>query len=264
MAVGGVLKSTAQLAGRLSALGAHLLKCAPGEARLEGGVVHGPQGSVSIAEISAAWHHRPERFPREIAVDSLEVTAGYKAGVDSGAIAFGVHAALVAVDAEIGTVEILDYVIVEDCGRMVNPTIVEGQAFGGTAQGIGQALYEEVPYDSSGQPLASTLADYLLPGAAEVPRIRIFHTETPSPNTACGIKGVGEGAAIGAASTVINTINDALAPLGAEVNEAPATPRRIIEALHRAAERRSAGGAATARPAAAGSPRADLVSEPGA
>jgi aerobic carbon-monoxide dehydrogenase large subunit len=102
---------------------------------------------------------------------------------------------------------------------MVNATIVEGQAIGGTAQGIGQAPYEEMPYDASGQPLASTLSDYLLPGAAEVPRIRVFHTETPSPYTEGGIKGVGEGGAIGAASAILSAVNDALAPLGAELNE---------------------------------------------
>jgi carbon-monoxide dehydrogenase large subunit len=188
---------------------------------------------VTIREIAAAWHHRADLFPRDIEVASLEATAGYKADVDTGAVSYGAHAAIVAVDPELGAVEILDYVIVEDCGRMVNPMIVEGQAMGGTAQGIGQALYEEMPYDASGQPLASTLSDYLLPGAAEVPRIRMFHTETPSPYTEEGIKGVGEGGAIGAASAILSAVNDALAPLGAELNEVPATPRRIIAAIQK-------------------------------
>ncbi len=234
MAGGAVLRSATALAARLKLLGAHLLGCAQGEVRLERGAVQGPGGQVSIREIAAAWHHKAESFPRDVVVDSLEVSAGYKAAVDSGAISFGAHAAVVAVDPETGTVKLLDYVIVEDCGRMVNPMIVEGQAYGGTAQGIGQALYEEMAYDGAGQPLASTLADYLLPGASEVPRIRIFHTETPSPYTEMGIKGVGEGAAIGSASTIMNAINDALLPLGAELNETPATPRRIIEAIHKA------------------------------
>lgn len=234
MAGGAVLRSAAALAERIRTLGSHLLKCPLEEARLEQGAVHGPAGQVSIREIAAAWHHKAESFPRNVEVDSLEVTAGYKAAVDSGAISHGAHAAVVAIDTELGAVEVLDYVIVEDCGRMVNPMIVEGQAFGGTAQGIGQALYEEMPYDASGQPLASTLADYLLPGAAEVPRIRIFHTETPSPYTEHGIKGVGEGAVIGSTPTIMNALNDALHALGAELNETPATPRRIIEAIHKA------------------------------
>ena len=117
---------------------------------------------------------------------------------------------------------------------MVNPMVVEGQACGGTTQGIGQALYEEMTYDASGQPLASTLADYILPGAREVPRIRIYHIETPSPYTEFGIKGVSEGATMGTVSVILSAINNALHPLGAEVNEIPATPRRIIEAIQRA------------------------------
>ncbi len=112
--------------------------------------------------------------------------------------------------------------------------ICRGQAYGGTAQSIGQALYEEMAYDGSGQPLASTPADYLLPGAAEVPRIRVFHMETPLPYTAHGIKGVGEGGAIGPPGAIVSAINDALYPLGAELNEAPAAPRRIIEAIQKA------------------------------
>ena len=234
MAGGAVSRSSGALAERLKLVGAHLLKCRPEEARLEHDAVHGPGGQISIRDIAAAWYHRPDSLPRDVDVGSLEATVGYKPDVDSGAIGYGAHAALVAVDMELGQVELLDYVIVEDCGRMVNPMIVEGQAYGGTAQGIGQALYEEMAYDGSGQPLASTLADYLLPGAAEVPRIRVFHMETPSPYTERGIKGVGEGATIGAASTIMNAVNDALLPLGAEVNETPATPRRILEAIHRA------------------------------
>jgi carbon-monoxide dehydrogenase large subunit len=225
MAGGAVLRSAKALAERLRRLGAHLQKCRPDEVKLE---------PALIRDIAIAWHHKAELFPRDVDVSSLEVTEGYKAAVDSGAVSYGAHAAVVALDPELGSVEILDYVIVEDCGRMVNPMIVEGQAYGGAAQGIGQALYEEMPYDAAGQPLASTLADYLLPGPTEVPRIRVFHTESPSPYTELGIKGVGEGGTIGAVSTVLCAINDALAALGAEVNEAPATPRRILEAIEAA------------------------------
>jgi len=133
---------------------------------------------------------------------------------------------------------LLDYVIVEDGGRLINPLIVEGQIYGGTAQGIGTALYEEMPYDEAGQPLASTLADYLLPGATEVPDIRIEHMESPSPYTEFGQKGIGEGGAIAPPAAIVNAINDALSPLGAELTEIPATPRRILAAI-RAAEHRT-------------------------
>ncbi len=127
--------------------------------------------------------------------------------------------------------EILDYVIVEDGGKLVNPMIADGQVFGGTAQGIGTALYEEMPYDEQGQPLATTLADYLLPSATEVPSIRLDHLETLSPYTRFGQKGIGEGGAIAPPAAIANAVNDALAPLGVEITESPLTPRRIVEAI---------------------------------
>jgi carbon-monoxide dehydrogenase large subunit len=138
---------------------------------------------------------------------------------------------VVAVDPETGGVDILDYVVVEDAGVLINPMIVDGQIVGGTAQGIGSALYEEMPFDGQGQPLATTLADYLLPGSSEVPNIRILHMETPSPYTEFGQKGVGEGGAIGPAGAIANAINDALALRGVELCEIPITPRRILAAL---------------------------------
>jgi carbon-monoxide dehydrogenase large subunit len=109
--------------------------------------------------------------------------------------------------------------------------IVEGQIYGGAAQGIGSALLEEMSFDKQGQPLASTLADYLLPGSTDVPNIRILHMETPSPYTEFGIKGVGEGGAIGPAAAIANAVNDALKSLGVEMLEIPITPRRILSAL---------------------------------
>ena len=114
---------------------------------------------------------------------------------------------------------------------MVNPMLVDGQTIGGAAQGIGTALYEESPYDANGQPLASTLADYVLPGATEVPAFRIFHLQTPSPYTAFGIKGMGEGGAIAPPAVIFNAVNDALRDLGVEVRETPLTPRRLTAAI---------------------------------
>ncbi len=114
---------------------------------------------------------------------------------------------------------------------MVNPMVVDGQTRGGVAQGIGTAMYEESPYDANGQPLAATLADYLLPGATEIPAMRIFHMQTPSPYTEFGIKGMGEGGAIAPPAAIFNAVNDALAPLGVELSETPLTPRRLLAAL---------------------------------
>lgn len=231
MAGGAVSRTCVLLAERIKRIGAHLLQSKVEDVRLQDGKVLGPGGEVTVREISDVWYLKPEQLPDDVDTGGLEATAGYKPTVDSGAFTFGTHAALVAVDPEIGKVDILDYVIVEDCGTLVNPMVVEGQTYGGTAQGIGTALYEEMPFDASGQPLASTLADYLVPGAAEIPKLRIFHTETPSPFTEHGIKGVGEGGAIAPAGAIVSAINDALLPLGAEVNAIPATPRRILEAI---------------------------------
>jgi carbon-monoxide dehydrogenase large subunit len=234
MAGGAVTNACQALVPRFLRIGAHLLKCAADEARFEGGKVIGPGGSVSIPQIAHAWYMRPETLPADVDLGGLEATVGYRPKVDTGVFSYASHAAVVAVDPEMGEVEILDYVIVEDCGTLVNPMVVEGQALGGVVQGIGTALYEEVPYDANGQPLASTLADYLLPGPTEVPPIRILHMETPSPYTAFGIKGMGEGGAIAPPAVIFNAVNDALKGLGVELAETPLTPRRLLDALMRA------------------------------
>jgi carbon-monoxide dehydrogenase large subunit len=138
------------------------------------------------------------------------------------------------VDTEIGHVDILDYVIVEDGGVLINPMVVDGQVHGGTAQGLGTALYEEMIYDDNGQPLATTLGDYLLPGAAEMPPIRLHHMETPSPYTRFGQKGLGEGGAIGPPAAIANAVNDALADLGVVVDRLPLSPARLFDLIRKA------------------------------
>ena len=119
---------------------------------------------------------------------------------------------------------------------MVNPMLVEGQIRGGVVQGIGTALYEEIPYDAQGQPLAATLLDYHMPGAHELPSIRIGHLHTPATATEYGMKGMGEGGAVAPPAAIANAVRDALAPLGAEVNETPLTPRRVLAAIAAAAQ----------------------------
>src|SRR5258707_8976241 len=141
------------------------------------GSVFGPHGSVSLSDIARAFYLAPSDLPGDIDPHGLEVTQGYAPERLTGLHTGSAHAAVVAVDPETGGVEILDYVVVEDAGVLVNPMIVDGQIAGGTAQGIGSALYEEMPFDAHGQPLATTLADYLLPGSLEVPNVRILHME---------------------------------------------------------------------------------------
>jgi len=234
MAGGAVATACRELGVRLARIGAHLLQTTPDQVAVREGVVIGPRGSVPIDDIGRTWYLRPQDLPDDVAPGGLEVTSGYKAVRDSGTFSYAAHAAVVAVDIALGAVRILDYVVVEDGGVLVNPMIVDGQVVGGTAQGIGTALYEEMPYDAAGQPLASTFADYILPGATEVPDVRITHMETPSPYTTFGQKGIGEGGAIGPSAAIANAVNDALRPLGVEIGDLPITPHRLLAALAKA------------------------------
>ena len=229
MAGGAVASACEGLADRVKRLAAHLLQVASDEVELRDGAAWTPAGGrVSLADIGRLWYRQPENLPDDVDPQGLEVTQGYKAVRDSGTFSYACHGCVVEVDIETGDVEILDYVVVEDGGVLVNPMIVDGQVLGGTAQGIGTALYEEMPYDESGQPLASTLADYRLPGASEIPAIRIEHMESPSPYSRFGQKGLGEGGAIGPPAAIANAINQALAPLGIEVDETPITRERLL------------------------------------
>ncbi len=228
---GAVAVASRQLARRAAHIGAWLMQADAAEARVVDGKVVAGNSSISLREVSRAWYLQPHTLPPEIDTGGLEVTAGYRAARDSGTFTYATHAAVVAVDPATGLIEILDYVVVEDGGTLVNPMIVDGQIRGGTAQGIGTCLYEATPFDARGQPLASTLLDYLLPSATEVPDIRVLHMQTPSPYTEFGIKGLGEGGAIGPPAAIVSAVNDALRPLKAEVHDLPLTPARILAAI---------------------------------
>ena len=138
---------------------------------------------------------------------------------------------MVEVDPETGQVALVRHVVVEDCGRIVNPMIVDGQTHGAVAQGIGNALYEEIAYDAQGQPLTTTFMDYLIPTAMDVPRLDIVHMETPPATSVSGFKGMAEGGTIGSTAALANAVADALAPLGIEVRELPLTPDRVYRLL---------------------------------
>ncbi len=247
MAGGAVATTCRELIPRVVKIGAHLLGEVETAVRFEYGEVIGASGSVTLRDIAAAWYLRPERLPQDVYLTGLEATQGFKPKVDTGAFSYATHAAAVAVDPQTGHVEILDYVIVEDCGTMINPMIVEGQTIGGTAQGIGTALFEETLYDDNAQPLTSTLADYILPGPTELPSVRIYHMETPSPYTEFGAKGVGEGGAIAPPAALFNAVNDALRPLSALVAQTPLTPRRLLEAIEAASAAQQAVSIAASR-----------------
>lgn len=234
MAGGAVSRACAELAEKIKRIGANFLQASPETVELrDGKVVFGGQ-SIPFAQIAEAAYLHPERLPSGER-PSLEASAVYEPGQSTGAFSYATHACVVAVDPGVGAIEILDYVVCHDCGTIVNPMIVEAQVVGGVAQGLGTALYEEIPYDENGQPLASTFLDYTMPGASEIPDVRVLHMQTPSPHTRFGIKGVGEGGAIAPPAAIVNAVNDALRALNAKVTETPVTPERVLSAIEAAA-----------------------------
>jgi carbon-monoxide dehydrogenase large subunit len=218
-----------RLAERLRAAAAKVLQTTPDQVTLrEGRAVGANDASVPLAELARLAHQRSDLFDGF----NLAETGDYDPG---GTFSNACHVAEVEVDPETGGVRILRYLVVEDAGRIINPMIADGQVRGGVAQGIANALFEEVVYAEDGNCLTGTLADYVVPTCAEVPEIELHHMETISPATVTGAKGLGEGGAIGAPAAVCNAVSDALAHLGVDVAEFPATPPRI-RALIRAAE----------------------------
>jgi carbon-monoxide dehydrogenase large subunit len=185
---------------------------------------------VPIETLARAAYHQSHLFKGEIDAGLSESATYDPAGTFSNAC----HAAIVEVDADTGHVTIERFVIAEDAGRLVNPMIADGQVVGGVAQGIGNALLEEIVYDDTGNMLTATLADFLPPTCREIPPIELLHLETLSDATITKSKGLGEGGAIGAPAAVLNAINDALTPFGVSINEIPATPQRIRAALRQA------------------------------
>jgi aerobic carbon-monoxide dehydrogenase large subunit len=235
---GAVARASRTLADKIRRIGAHLLQAELAATRIEGGAVHGPNGKVGFAEIAYAANVRQEHLPAGME-PLLDATATYEPVETGGVFAYGAHAVVVAVEPDSGTVELLDYAVAEDCGTMINPLIVDGQVQGGIAQGIGTALYEEIPYDEQGQPLATTFGDYMVPCAPEIPTVRVHHLMTPAEATEYGVKGLGEGGAIAPPAVIANAVSDAFRAIGATFNETPLTPRRVSDAVDRARRARS-------------------------
>jgi carbon-monoxide dehydrogenase large subunit len=186
--------------------------------------------SVTIQEVALAAHL------------ARQIPAGMEPGLSATnffeptnfTFPFGTHIAVVEIDRETGEVKFLRYVAVDDCGKVINPLLVEGQVHGGIVQAIGQALYEEVVYDEQGQLVTGTLMDYALPKAAHAPRFELDSTETPSPVNPLGVKGVGEAGTIGATPAIAGAVIDALAPFGIRHLDMPLKPEKIWRIVHKA------------------------------
>ena len=228
---GATLMAAQKVRAKLLKLASHTLEAAPDDIVLEDGEakVAGTDRTIPIAKLARESYTQTYRF------------SGIEPGISEtgtydppGTFSNACHVAEVEVDIETGRTTVTRYLVAEDAGRIINPMIADGQVHGGVAQGIGNALFEEIVYDENGAPLTATLSDYLTPTAHEIPQIELHHLETPSTESLTKAKGLGEGGGIGAPAAVINAINDALSDFGVEIDEMPATPQCIRAALRKA------------------------------
>jgi len=231
LVVGGVAVQAAgqRVVDKARQVAAHLLECSPDDLDFAGGAftVKGTGSSKTIQEVALATfaaHNLPDGFEPEL-------DGSATIDPDNFSYPHGTHLCAVEVDTETGFTKIRSYVAVDDVGHVINPLIVEGQVHGGIAQGIGQALYEEAVYDADGNLLTTTMADYLVPTAADLPDFITDRTETPATSNPLGVKGVGEAGTIASTPAVVNAIVDALRPRGIRDVRMPCTPERIWRAL---------------------------------
>ncbi|MEO7125555.1 MAG: xanthine dehydrogenase family protein molybdopterin-binding subunit [Nakamurella sp.] len=219
-----------KLADRIKRVAADLMEVDVADVELTNGRVRvrgAADVGMSLKEIAETAYWQAQRIHSDDEY-LLEARASFD---PPGTFSNSTHAALVEIDPGTGDVHVIDYIVVEDCGVMVNPMIVTGQVAGGVTQGIAAALYERLTFDSNGQPLSGSYIDYLVPTAAEIPRLKMQHLETPSANSVTGSKGMGEGGAIGAPAAVLNAVNDALKQCSVEFDSVPVTPDLVLQAL---------------------------------
>jgi carbon-monoxide dehydrogenase large subunit len=235
LAVGG--ESAARAANKVQdkakRIVAHLLEAAPEDIELQGGrfsVRGSPDRGMGLPDVALAAYV-PENLPDGME-PGLEEISFYDP--ENFVFPFGAHAAICEVDIETGKVSLVRYAAVDDCGPAINPKLIDGQVHGGIAHAVGQALYEQVHYDETGQLTTGTFVDYALPSAAELPMFETDRTETPSPVNSLGVKGVGEAGTIAASPAIVNAVVDALRPLGITFLNMPLTPRKVWEEIQKA------------------------------
>lgn len=237
---GAIIRASGKVASKIRRIAGHLLECDAGDVVLRNGraEVQGTELGVTLKTIAETAY----------SMNTLSLPPGEDFGLEAtdfydpplATMANAVHLVQVAIDPEDGTVDIERYVVVHDCGRLINPMIVDGQIQGGIAQGIGEVLMEEIVYDDQGQMLNASLLDYLLPTVLDVPDCTLDHIESPSIDAVGGFKGVGEGGVVGAVPAIANAVADALAPLGVNINSIPLRPARLASLIR--------AGRATANP----------------
>jgi carbon-monoxide dehydrogenase large subunit len=232
---GAAAEASLGVRDRVLRVAAHLLEAAYEDLDMVEGVIAvrgSPRPSVSLAQVAQTVLYNADSLPREVDA-TLEYTSRFRPSMQT-TWSNASHLCVVEIDRQTYLPRILRYIVSEDCGRMINPMIVEGQISGGVIQGIGGVLLEHFVYDEAGNPLTTTFMDYLLPTTAETPSIEIGHLETPSSSNPGGYKGVGEGGAIGSHAAVANAIGDALAHLGVRITKTPLGPNEIFELVRRA------------------------------
>jgi len=227
-----VLLASEELRKSIINISSIILKVNPEELVISNGEIFSQNNNetkTSIAEIAKIGHFRQDLLPKDFEAKLVTYASFYN--TKQASFTNGIQASLVEIDPRFGTVKLLKHWVVEDCGTIINPLTAEEQIRGGVVQGLGMALFEECKYNSEGQLLTITLADYLVPMAAEMPDIKIRHISTKTPMSKLGAKGAGEAGTSGAPAAVMNAVNDALAPLGVSVNSFPITPENILRAL---------------------------------
>ena len=235
LSVGGesVNRAANKVVDKAKRIAAHVLEAAPEDIEVAGGkfaVKGSPGKGMTLAEISGAAYI-PENLPEGME-PGLEETTFYDP--ENFVYPFGAHACVVDVDAETGRVDVVRYVAVDDCGPAINPMIIDGQVHGGIAHAIGQALYERIHYDETGQLVTGTFVDYCIPSAADLPSFETDRTETPSPTNSLGVKGVGEAGTIAGSPAVVNAVIDALRPLGVTFINMPLGSMHVWETIQQA------------------------------
>lgn len=227
-----VFAAAKEVRAKLLEAAAHILEAASADLEIVSGEVRvsGSDKSVTVGEVAWSLAGQPGYAIPGGLPPGLEARINFE--VDNISYCNGSHACEVSVDPETSAIEILRYVVVHDCGRMINPTLVEGQILGGVAHGIGNALMERMLYDPDGQPLTANYGEYLLPTAPEIPRIEIFHMESPTTLNPLGVKGTGESGTVPAAACVISAVEDALSGFGFHLSKVPVLPADLADIVN--------------------------------
>lgn len=236
VAGGAVRQAGEAVRAKVLTVAAHAMEAAEEDLEIEGGQVFvrgTPSRAMTMQEVSSAAYQRAHELPAEIGA-GLEATVRFRPNTFP-TWSNATHLCVVEIDRDTWIPRILRYIVSEDCGPMINPTVVDGQIFGGVVQGIGGVLFEDFVYDEAGNPLTATLVDYLLPTATEMPTVEVGHLDSPSTTNPGGFKGMGEGGAIGSHAAVANAVGDALAPLGIHVLRTPLGPNDIHRLVTEAA-----------------------------